>query len=365
MKDEREKELDLGCKKVKLSIIIPIYNMEAYLKRCLDSVKAAVEKLSDVVEVLLINDGSTDSSKKIALEYCEVCKYMHLYNKTNGGLSDVKNYGLERASGEYIIFLDSDDYIDPRMYELMLTKAAEEKADVVVCDIQLTYDDTSKNTVFPCAIKSREGVFAQVIDMTMMPASWNKLVRRELYDGLTFPVGKNNEDVAVTPIILARAKKIAVVDEVLYMYYQRSGSIQNSSFNEKRFVILETARLCVDRIEAEHIDLKKAEQIKGSVYLHQVLSLALYPIRREKFSVRYRMLKNYMPKVETLLPDIWENFEIREFVTWDTRWIQLSRRISMFLLKKKQYLCLSIFWTPCNILYDIGNIYYIKLKNKK
>ena len=80
MKDERERELDLGCKKVKLSIIIPIYNMEAYLKRCLDSVKAAVEKLSDVVEVLLINDGSTDSSEKIALEYCEVCKYMHLYN---------------------------------------------------------------------------------------------------------------------------------------------------------------------------------------------------------------------------------------------------------------------------------------------
>ena len=100
MTDERERELDLGCKKVKLSIIIPIYNMEAYLKRCLDSVKAAVEKLSDVVEVLLINDGSTDSSEKIALEYCEVCKYMHLYNKTNGGMSDVKNYDLDRDIGE-------------------------------------------------------------------------------------------------------------------------------------------------------------------------------------------------------------------------------------------------------------------------
>ena len=364
MKDERERELDLGCKKVKLSIIIPIYNMEAYLKRCLDSVKAAVEKLSDVVEVLLINDGSTDSSEKIALEYCEVCKYMHLYNKTNGGVSDVKNYGLERASGEYIIFLDSDDYIDPRMYELMLTKAAEEKADVVVCDIQLTYDDTSKNTVFPCAIKSREGVFAQVIDMTMMPASWNKLVRRELYDGLTFPAGKNNEDVAVTPIILARAKKIAVVDEVLYMYYQRSGSIQNSSFNEKRFVILETARLCVDRIEKEHIELRKEEQIKGSVYLHQVLSLALYPIRREKFSVRYRMLKNYMPKVESLFPDIWDNFEIKEFVTWDTKWIQISRKISIFLLKKNLYLLLSVFWSPCNWLYDLQMKVYAFYKNR-
>ena len=353
MKDEREKELDLGCKKVKLSIIIPIYNMEAYLKRCLDSVKAAVEKLSDVVEVLLINDGSTDSSKKIALEYCEVCKYMHLYNKTNGGLSDVKNYGLERAKGEYVIFLDSDDYIDPRMYELMLAKAEEEKADVVVCDIQLTYDDASKNTVFPCAIKSREGVFAQVIDMTMMPASWNKLVKRELYDGLTFPVGKNNEDVAVTPIILARAKKIAVVDEVLYMYYQRSGSIQNSSFNEKRFVILETARLCVDRIEKERIESRKEEQIKGSVYLHQVLSLALYPIRREKFSVRYRMLKNYMSKVESLFPDIWDNFEIQEFVHWDSRLVQLSRKITVKLLKGKNYYLLSIFWSFCNCIFDI------------
>ena len=202
------------------------------------------------------------------------------------------------------------------------------------------------------------------MDMTMMPASWNKIVKKELYRDLSFPVGKNNEDVAVTPIILARAKKIAVVDKVLYMYYQRTGSIQNSSFDERRFVILDTAHLCIERLDKENIPNEKEEIIKGSVYLHQVLSLALYPIRREKICKRYSMLKTYMTRVETLLPDIWDNFEIKEFVTWDTKWIQISRKISIFLLKKNLYLLLSVFWSPCNWLYDLQMKVYAFYKNR-
>ena len=343
----------MDCKEIKLSIIVPVYNMQAYLHRCLDSVITAVERVEEKVEVLIINDGSTDRSGAIIAEYCKKCPYMQQFDKKNGGLSDVKNFGLLHAKGEYVIFLDSDDYVDPQIYKLMLDKAKEEEADVVVCDIQLTYDDAEKNTVFPCAIQSRAGVFAQVMDMTMMPASWNKIVKKELYRDLSFPVGKNNEDVAVTPIILARAKKIAVVDKVLYMYYQRTGSIQNSSFDERRFVILDTAHLCIERLDKENIPNEKEEIIKGSVYLHQVLSLALYPIRREKICKRYSMLKTYMTRVETLLPDIWDNFEVKEFVTWDSKMVQLSRKISVFLMKKRWYLILSLFWTPCNILYDL------------
>ena len=352
MREERGRHFDLVCSDVKLSIIIPVYNMQQYIRRCLDSVSAAVSKVKDTVEVLIINDGSKDNSADIIREYCEKYSYMKLFNKENGGLSDVKNYGLARAQGEYVIFLDSDDYVDEHMYELLLKKSAEESADVVVCDIQLTYDDESKNTVFPCAIKSRDGIFAQVIDMTMMPASWNKLVKRDLYKGLSFPVGMNNEDVSVTPIVLGRAKKIAVVDQVLYMYYQRSGSIQNSSFDERRFVILDTAHLCMQRLNEEKFDAQKVEQIKGSVYLHQVLSLALYPIRREKFVSRYKMLKKYMLRVEMLLPDLWDNFEIKEFVHWDTPAVQFSRKVSVFLLKKHLYMVLSVFWSFCNWLYD-------------
>ena len=250
-----------------------------------------------------------------------------------------------------MIFLDSDDYIDKDIYTEMLGMADREDADVVVCDIRLVYDDISKNEVRPCAIKSREDVFSQVIDMSMMPASWNKLVKKKLYDGLTFPIGKNNEDVAVTPIILGRANKICVLEKPFYNYYQRTGSIQNSSFSEKRFVILDTAKLCDERIE--ELDNEKQEKIRGSVYLHQVLSLSFYPIREEKLVRRYGLLKTYMRRVEELFPYIWDNFEIQEFLTWGNRYVRFYRRLSVRLLKRRLYGLTAIFWSFINMGYRL------------
>lgn len=245
-----------------------------------------------------------------------------------------------------MIFLDSDDYIEPDMYRSMLDTAAAENADVVICDIQLTYDDPDKNTVHSCEnVSVRPDTFSQVIDLNMMPASWNKLIRRSLYEGLSFPVGINNEDVAVTPIVLARASKISVIHEPFYNYYQRSGSIQNSRFNEKRFVILQTAKLCTDRLT--EIAEEKRELIKGSLYVHQVLSLAFYPIRYEAFSNRYRLLKAYMTQVHSLFPDIWANSEVKEFQTWEGAAMQIYRKISCFLLQHRQYLLTAAFWELC------------------
>ncbi|MBR1771752.1 MAG: glycosyltransferase [Lachnospiraceae bacterium] len=334
--------------KIFLSIIIPVYNMEQYISRCLDSVVKAIEHVTEPVEVLIINDGSQDHSAAIIQTYCDTYSYMKRFDKKNGGLSDVKNYGLEHATGEYVIFLDSDDYIDEYMYHDMLEKLDEEHADIVICDLQLAYDDAERNVIHPCRVSARDGIFHQVIDMTMMPASWNKIVRKSLYEGLTFPVGKNNEDIAVTPIVLARAKKITTVDKPMYYYYQRSGSIQNSRFDEKRFVVLDTSKICMDRLHSEKIEKTKVEQIKGSVYLHQVLAIALYPIRREKLVARYRMLRKYMTRIETLFPDMWDTDEIKEFVTWDSKMIQRTKRVSVFLLRHKMYLAVSMFWSLCN-----------------
>ncbi len=350
MREERGRRDALDCK-YDLSIIIPVYNTSFYLRKCLDSVVAAINRCNNrAIEVLIINDGSTDNSDEIIKEYCEEHSFMKRFYKENGGLSDVKNYGLKIASGRYVIFLDSDDYIEAEMYEEMLHKATEEDADVVVCDLELVYDDASKNVCHSCTAPRDADIFAQVIDMSMMPASWNKLVRRNLYNGVEFPKGKNNEDIAVTPIVLARAERISVIHKPFYKYYQRMGSIQNSAFNEKRFVVLETSKICIDRISA--FDDKKQELIKGSVYLHQVLSLALYPIRRERFYTRYKMLKKYMTQVDNLFLDIWDNFEIKEFVHWDSIWIQRSRLVTVTLLKAKKYFILCIFWTLCNTIYD-------------
>lgn len=347
MKDGKERGYVLDCDNIFLSIIIPVYNTAAYLRRCLDSVEQALELIEDKVEVLIINDGSTDNSADIIRSFCQKnINVYKMFSKENGGLSDVKNYGLEHAQGTYVIFLDSDDYVPENMYQELLKGIKEENADVSVCDIKLKYDDERFDEIRSCATISRGDVFAQVIDMSMMPASWNKIVKRELYKGLIFPVGKNNEDVAVTPIVLGRAKKIVTTSNTYYNYYQRQGSIQNSEFNEKRFIILETAQICMERIK--ELPYGKQETIKGSIYLHQILSLAFYPIKRERFKKRYVLLKKYMERVNKLFPDIWNNYEIKEFVTWQGVFYRTYRKISVFLLKHKQYYLTALFWAFCN-----------------
>lgn len=365
---EFENREDGAAAAPELSIIIPVYNMEKYLRRCLDSVVAALETFDELykrTEVLIINDGSKDSSPQIISEYCEKHPYMVQFDKANGGLSDVKNYGLKRAQGEFVIFLDSDDYVMPEMYYMMLRTARRDEADVVVCDLEMTFDDPSKNDPRSCSAKYRlkEDIFAQVICMDMMPASWNKLVKRSLYRGLSFPVGRNNEDISVTPIVLARAQKISVVHVPFYKYYQRSDSIQNSRFNEKRFVILETSKILANRLEKElrynkehgiegGLDERKAELIKGSVYVHQILAVAMYPIRREKFKDRRRMLRKYVGRIEHLFPDFWQNPEIDMLLHRDPFLVRLSRKISLDLMKSHSYFLLSVYWDVCNRIYD-------------
>ena len=268
---EKEKE------EVLLSIIIPVYNTEPYLEKCLSSV---FENLSPRTEVLLINDGSPDNSSKILKkyeqEYGEVVRY---YKKTNSGLSDTKNFGILNARGKYIGFVDSDDYIKPNMFDVMLKKAILEDADIVYCDIELVYEDGttrySKTTNY-----DREDNLMKHLDTSLMPASWSKIVKKELFQNLDYPKGYNNEDIAVSPILFARSQKTVKIDSAFYKYFQRTGSIQNSGFSEKRFVAFYTANLCFER--AKEFDKATQEKIKGSIYSHQLFSLLFYLIATEK-----------------------------------------------------------------------------------
>lgn len=331
-----------------LSVIVPVYNTSKYLKKCLTSLQSALSKTNDKIEVLIINDGSTDDSEEIILGFCSDTRFIY-FKKENGGLSDVKNYGLKRAKGDYIIFLDSDDYIESDMYLKMLSVVNKEKADVVICNINLVFENGRNDELHPCYTSSRNTIFWQIVDIPMMAASWNKIIKKELYDNLPFPAGLNNEDIAVTPIVLGRANKISLCTDIAYNYLQRSDSIQNSVFSEKRFVVIDTAKLCMERMK--ELDIEKQLQIKGSVYLHQVLALALYNIRREKFSLRYKLLKKYMKIVEREFPDIWNVNEIYEFTTWGSPLLQLYRKLSIYLLKNKYYLLICIYFQITNLFF--------------
>ena len=270
---------------VLLSIIIPVYNTELYLEKCLNSVLKSVPIKT---EIIIINDGTKDNSeeiiKKYEKKYPTIIKY---YKKQNGGLSHTKNYGLEKAKGKYIGFVDSDDYIKENMFDVMLKKALIENADIVYCDVEMVYEDGSHRYVSSSDDLEKDELMKN-INTPLMPASWSKIVKRELFKGLTYPNGYNNEDIAVSPILFGRSKKTYKIETPFYKYLQRSGSIQNSGFSEKRFVAFYTAKLCFDR--AKEFSKIKQEKIKGTIYTHQLLALLIYPIMDVKDNKQRRKL---------------------------------------------------------------------------
>ena len=219
---EKEKKL--------ISIIVPVYKVEQYLEKCLNSL---VNQTYKNIEIIVVNDGSPDNSQKIIDEYQK--KYPKLiksYIKENGGLSDARNFGIKKSHGDYIAFVDSDDYVDTTMYEKLYNKAISHDFDLVVCNLNYVYPNQSKscNCNIDCDIFTKEEI--KNIMTIIYPAAWNKLYKKELLNEITFKKGIWYEDVEFLYRLFPRIKSIGVVDENLYQYVQREGAI-TSIFNEK------------------------------------------------------------------------------------------------------------------------------------
>ncbi len=205
----------------KVSIIVPIYNVEKYLERCIESL---IEQTLEDIQIILVNDGSTDNSGKIAKE-CAIKnqdKIIYL-EKENGGLSDARNYGIPYATGEYIAFLDSDDYIDKEAYEEMYNKAKQENADYVECDFVWEYPNKLKEDK-QIEYKNKKEMLAFV-----RVVAWNKLIKREIIEknNLQFPKGLRYEDVEFTYKLIPHLTKVSYIDKCFIHYTQRENSIAN------------------------------------------------------------------------------------------------------------------------------------------
>lgn len=209
----------------KISVIIPIYNVEKYLKRCIESI---IKQTYSNLEIILVDDGSPDGCAKICGEYKNKDERIVVIHKKNGGLSDARNAGLKVATGEIISYIDSDDYVDLDMYEKM-TKAMEEKnADIVVCGTNIDYEDGHTKVKCEKEEKSfnREEALIELNSFKSFDmAVWNKLYKREVVDKIEFPVGKKSEDYFVMYQYFARAKKVVIINQAKYHYFQRSNSI--------------------------------------------------------------------------------------------------------------------------------------------
>ena len=205
----------------KVSVIVPIYNVEKYLEKCINSLLS--QTLEDI-QIILVNDGSKDNSGNIAKEYEKNNKDRIIYvEKENGGLSDARNYGLKYATGDFIAFLDSDDYIEKNAYEEMYNKAIEENADYVECDFVWEFPNKIRvDKKYPYKNKKEMLSFVRVV-------AWNKLIKSQLItdNNLEFPKGLRYEDVEFTYKLIPFINKFAYVDKSFIHYVQREGSIAN------------------------------------------------------------------------------------------------------------------------------------------
>lgn len=279
---------------VLLSVVVSAYNASEYIDACLASVKNALPEKS---EIIVVDDGSTDGTLGMIKKCQKDCPEMKYYTKKNGGLASVKNFGLSKARGRYVIFMDADDKIKLDGYQVMLKKALENDADIVVCDMALIYDRKTIN----CHVHHKEpgGLLGFLID-GLMASSNNKMVKRNLYDKAgNYPEGKNNEDVAVTPVLMALSKNTQYVPSSFYEYYQREGSIQNSEFSEKRLMIFDTVKQAY--LAIQKILPKEAEDILEIMAGNQLLALLIHVICNiENDTKRNKIIREFCEKYRVL-----------------------------------------------------------------
>ena len=277
-----------------ISVIVPVYNVEHYIERCLHSILTQTYRN---LEIVLVDDGSTDNSGVVCEKYARQDSRIRVCHKPNGGLSDARNYGISRAVGSYLTFVDSDDYIDPDYMEYLFDLLSANRAEMSICQHYIQYPSkefwkvlSGEDVLSPKTCIERM-LYHDVIDTS----AWAKLYRRDLFDGILYPKGKLFEDIATTYALMMKCEKIAVGYEAKYHYVINADSIVNRPFHEGKLELLEmTDKMAADVLKV-YPDLEKAA-LRRRVYarfstLNQMLRSEAYPEKRReiiRFILQYR-----------------------------------------------------------------------------
>ena len=231
-----------GEKAPLLSIIVPVYKVENYLPKCIDSILA--QTFTDF-ELILVDDGSPDDCPALCDAAAEKDARVRVIHQKNGGLSAARNAGLDAARGAWIGFVDSDDYIEPEMYEVLYQAVQSTGADLALCDYA-EVDEAGKPCP-PMHVSLSEGELTgqkllKRASGLMVQLAWNKLYRRAIFTQLRYPEGKLNEDLFLIPEVCLQIQKAVVVPKALYYYVQRGGSIMSGNKTLRHFDAAEAAQ---------------------------------------------------------------------------------------------------------------------------
>ena len=233
----------------KISVIIPVYNVENYLEECILSV---LGQTYTNLEVILVNDGSTDSSFEICKQYEKLDERVVVLTKENGGLSSARNFGLKHATGIYVGFIDSDDFIKKDMFQKMYEVAKIKNAEIVCCDFSECDEASNIRHVQDSNIiyeyNNYQAISKLLYESYYKCFAWNKLYIKELFDDICYPDGKLYEDIVTTYKLMKKSSKIAYIKTPFYIYRQRNNSITNSKFNMRSYEMLEAIDELIDDI---------------------------------------------------------------------------------------------------------------------
>jgi glycosyltransferase involved in cell wall biosynthesis len=310
-----------------ISVIVPVFNVEEYLPKCLDSILCQTYKN---LEIIIVNDGSTDNSAQICEEHARRDSRIKIIHKKNGGLSSARNAGLDIATGEYIGFVDSDDFIEKNMYEDMLNEMLKYSANLVICNYF-----PGGEIKYPCEksmLANVDIIFRLYLKDCVQAFAWNKLYSKKIFNEIRYTEGILFEDMDIFLPTLEKAKKIILLNNKLYHYIKRENSIVHSSFNPNQVKCLDIIESHKGYLGGVYDNLIK----ERSMFLCWWLLCKKKGIEKkylERFVKTIRKNKPYFPltgKVDFLLLRMLAyGFNVK-FILW-------IRELYYFIMKTKAY----------------------------
>ena len=299
-----------------ITVIVPVYNVEKYLDRCMESILA---QTYTKLEIILVDDGAADSSGAICDSYAQKDERVQVIHKENGGLSSARNAALDIAQGEYIGFVDSDDYISVDMFEKLYQACVQYESEIAICchytergDRLLIEEPIVDESIQYTGVEALELL---IRDQGIRNYAWDKLYKASLFQSIRYPDGRNYEDIATTYLLFYRAKRICSIPRYLYYYQIREGSI--SSHVEDTKWLENCYQIIVSQTERYHFMKEHKEERLADLCLAQ-----LVPYLYEYIRLGLRLHTSlHRTEVLTLLTKEWENIQNNSFLSAKDRWL--------------------------------------------
>lgn len=298
----------------KISVIVPIYNVEKYLIKCIESI---LHQTYSGLEIILVNDGSTDGCGKICDEYKEKDSRIQVIHQKNAGLSEARNAGIDMATGDYVVCIDSDDYVDIDMFEYCVKGLESADADIVVCGTKIEFEDGTtkvKNNKSKEILSTREALIKLNSFSSFDMSVCNKIFKKEIVKGILFPAGKKSEDYFVMFQYFNRANKVLVLPEAKYHYFQRANSISRGKNITHDYI--EGAKTQQEFFRKNYPDI---EFVGNTAYAFSYIA-TYNRYLKNKITMSQELKDKFRKEVKTYLKDIRQN-----------PYISMKKKIQAFL----------------------------------